>query len=153
MTSRQKPPSSPHDDAETATVEAVIRHHVAALNSGDRAAIASDWAPEGVLVDAFPPFCWAGPAPTDQWWRDLESTLRPTGLDKVTFSLHGWQRFDVTHAHAYAVANASALISGPAFAVEAKGTWTFVLHRINDTWRIVSWNWGGPPATPLQTTA
>lgn len=135
----------PNGDPE---VESFIRRHVAALNRADRDAVAADWEDDGTLVDAFPPFIWSGTPPTAQWWQDLEKAITPHGLERVEFKLGEWQRVYVAGDYAYAVTYASALISGATFAVEAKGTWTFVLHRNRHGWKIASWTWGGPPATP-----
>ncbi|WEH12980.1 nuclear transport factor 2 family protein [Streptomyces sp. VNUA24] len=142
--------AAPSRDAENAAVEDVVRHHVLALNSADEDAIAEDWAPSGTLVDAFPPFVWDGDAPTRKWWKDLQAAIGSAGLTTVEFELGDWQRVFVAGDHAYAVAHATAHVSGPELAVEARGTWTFVLARSDARWKIVSWNWGGPPNTPVR---
>lgn len=75
-----------------------------------------------------------------------EAAIGPAGIDAVEFVIDDWQRLYAVGDHGYAVADAHVLISGPAIALRANGTWTFVISRPGTDWKIVSWTWGGPPS-------
>lgn len=136
----------PNGDPE---VEAFIRQHFKHLDTNDANVIAPDFLDSCAVVDAFPPFLWSGPAAITRWWSEMRETIKPFGLKEVAFHLGDWQRVYAKGDCAFVAAFASAIISGPEFAVEAKGTLTFVLNRVGGNWKIASWNWGGPPAAPL----
>ncbi|MFM2411589.1 MAG: SnoaL-like domain [Pseudomonadota bacterium] len=137
------------DNPENMAVLQVIARHIAAINAFDRAGMEADFASDGVLIDAFPPFMWASPNTTDAWLDDLLAAITPHGLNKVTSRIEGWQRFYVTGDTAYAAADGVSVIAGDAFAVEARGTWTWILRRIGGEWKIAAHMWGGPPAQPI----
>lgn len=137
------------EDAQSEAVKAVIHHHVEGINSGNLSKMTADWTAEGAVVDAFPPYLWQGKAPIERWWTDLQAAIKPAGLNKVQISADKWQRVDVRGDLAYAVADATALISGPTLTLRAQGAMTFVLNRQDGVWRISSWNWGGPQAAPV----
>jgi hypothetical protein len=134
---------------ENIAVLEVISRHIAAINAFDRAGMAHDFAPDGVLIDAFPPFLWAAPNTTDRWLDDLLGAITPHGLKTVTSRIEGWQRFFVAENHAYCAADGVSVIAGDAFGVEARGTWTWVLRRESGKWLVAAHMWGGPPAQPI----
>lgn len=130
-------------------VEAFVAEHFKHLNTNDAKIIGPDFTDDCYVVDAFAPFIWSGPSAITKWWSDLWETIKPFGLEKVAFTLSEFQRVFVVGDRAFVAMRASAIVSGPKFAVQPKGVLTLILIRQQGAWKIASWNWGGPPAEPI----
>lgn len=139
-------------NVDRASIEAVIREHCHALKVGDIGAMTNIWEHTATVIDGFAPFIWSGPGALHAWWSQAQALLKPAGIDTIETDLKGWQRFSIQGDHAFVVAAATAWLLSPAMSLKATGTTSFILHRTDANWRIVSWSWAGGEPAPAQRT-
>jgi ketosteroid isomerase-like protein len=130
-------------------LEAPVRTFLDSLNRGDVAAAATAYASGAIsIVDEVPPYYWTSfPA----WAAALDKEIKDGGLSDVKVSITGPAvREEVTGDRAYLIMPTSFTFKAGGTAMREDAQMTFVLARESGGWKIASWTWTGPKATPVK---
>lgn len=139
----------PHAWASGAEVEATIAQFSAALHAGDSKAARTFLAPRTVILDDVAPYYWGGRKAFENWQADLAKASAARGMREEDAVLGAPTRVDVTGDRAYAILPATHTFKMKGRMMREVAQLTFTLAKDVAGWKIVSWAWTGPQATPV----
>ncbi|WP_374146415.1 nuclear transport factor 2 family protein [Sphingomonas sp. 28-63-12] len=135
--------------AKDAAVEAPIYQFLDAFNKGDIAAAAATHADDAHITDEFAPHFWGGHDVLKRWAADFDKDAAAKGLTNPKVVLGGVTRELVEGDRAYVVVPSVYTFTLKGVAMRETAQMTFALHKEDGGWKIVSWTWTGPDASPV----
>jgi ketosteroid isomerase-like protein len=135
--------------ANDAAVEAPIHQMEAAFNKGDIAAAKATHVAAPTIVDNLAPFAWTGPAAFDSWVGDLVKSEAALGKSGGAVWFGDAVQELVSGDVAYVVVPCTYTFKQKGQTLRETGLATFGLVREAGGWKIRSWTWASPTATPL----
>lgn len=136
--------------AKDAAVEAPIYAFVDAFNKGDTKAAAATHADDAHITDEVAPYFWGGHDVLARWAADYDKDAAAKGITKPSVTLGQVTRELVSGDHAYVVVPSVYTFTLKGVPMAEAAQMTFALHREPGGWKIVSWTWTGPDATPVK---
>ena len=119
-----------------------VRQYIDAFNAGDAKAMATAFAPSSSILDGMAPHVWHGPTAGADWYRDVLAEGKQHGASDYAVTLGPPRHVDVTGDNAYVVIPASmAFKIGGKHVTQTGATFTVVLRRFAEGWRIAAWSW------------
>ena len=119
-----------------------VRQYIDAFNAGDAKAMATAFAPSSSILDGMAPHVWHGPTAGADWYRDVLAEGKQHGASDYAVTLGAPRHVDVTGDNAYVVIPASmAFKIGGKQVTQTGATFTVVLRKLTEGWRIVAWSW------------
>lgn len=134
-------------DARVATA---IGQFSAALHSGDSKAAKKFLAGRTVILDDVAPYYWGGANAFENWQADLVKASAAKGMSEEDAELGTPTRIEVTGDHAYAVLPATQTFTMKGRRMRENAQLTFILAKDAAGWKITSWTWTAPRATPVR---
>jgi ketosteroid isomerase-like protein len=141
---------APAARAGDASVETAITQFSAALHAGDSKAAQTFLTARTVILDDVAPYYWAGANAFQSWQDDLAKASAARGMTEEDAQLGAPTRVEVSGDHAYAVLPATQIFKMKGRMMHEKAQLTFILVRDAAAWKIISWTWTGPKATPVR---
>jgi ketosteroid isomerase-like protein len=135
--------------AGDAGVDTAISQFSAALHAGDNKTAKTFLTGHTVILDDAAPYYWAGANAFEDWQADLAKASVARGMTEEDAALGAPSRVEVSGDHAYAVLPASHSFKIKGRLMREKAQLTFVLVKNASAWKIESWTWTGPRATPV----
>lgn len=139
---------APAAGAADAGVDAAIHGFSDAFNKGDVAAARAFNVTAPTIVDEAPPHLWSGPGAFDRWVADLGKAEAAQGVSGGQVSLGEPTREVISGDRAYVVVPATYSFKQKGAAMREVAQITFVMARQGSAWKIASWTWTGPEASP-----
>ena len=137
--------------AQNAAVEAPIKAFVAAFDKGDMAGAAATHSLNGLsIIDEVPPYHWWGAGAFQAWAAALAKDSAAKGITDQSVTISDPSRELVTGMDAYVIVPAVYHFKQKGVAMAETAQFTFALHSANNRWKIVSWTWTGPDASPAK---
>ncbi|HEY0649946.1 nuclear transport factor 2 family protein [Phenylobacterium sp.] len=137
--------------AADAQLMAPINQFIDSFNKGDAAAAEAAHAKDGVMiVDEPAPHLWQGAGAFKAWAADLEKDAKAKGQTDQMVKVSPATREEVTGDRAYVIVPAAYSFKEKGVAMRAEAQMTYVLRKGADGWKIQSWTWTGPRATPAK---
>lgn len=136
--------------AQDAAVEAPIETFVAAFNKGDVPAAKATHERLAMIIDEVAPYSWAGPTAFDGWLAALAADSAAKGITDESVTISKPTRELVSGADAYVVVPAVYRFKQKGVAMAEVAQFAFTLHKGESGWKIRSWTWTGPDATPAR---
>jgi len=135
--------------AAGADVETTISQFSAALHAGDSKAAKTFLTARTVILDDVAPYYWGGPNAFETWQTDLAKASTARGMREEDAALGAPTRVEVSGDHAYAVLPATHTFKMKGRVMREVAQLTFILAKDTAGWKITSWAWTGPKATPV----
>lgn len=120
--------------------QAAINAAVAATNSNDAAKVASNFAPDAVIVDENAPFVWRGTSAGSAWWQSVQHAIGGGTMHAAAGPLLEY-RVDRGGANAYAVVPLHIIVRVKGKTIRENGLWALTLHRFASDWKITTATW------------
>ena len=137
--------------AKAGDVETAIAQFSAALHAGDSQAAKTFLTAHTVILDDVAPYYWAGKNAFEDWQADLAKASAARGMHEEDAQLGAPSRIEVSGDHAYAILPASHGFTMKGRKMREKAQLTFILAKdAGSAWKITSWTWTGPRATPVR---
>ena len=131
-------------------VETAITQFSAALHAGDSQGAKTFLTAHTVILDDVAPYYWAGKNAFEDWQADLAKASAARGMREEDAQLGAPTRVEVSGDHAYAVLPAIHTFTVKGRKMREKAQLTFILAKdAGSAWKITSWTWTGPRATPV----
>lgn len=140
----------PGAKAAGADVETTISQFSAALHAGDSKAAKNFLTARTVILDDVAPYYWGGANAFESWQDDLAKASAAKGMREEDAQLGAPTRVEVTGDHAYAILPATHTFTMKGRAMREDAQLTFILVKDPAGWKITSWAWTGPKATPVR---
>ena len=141
---------APGAQAGDTGVETAISQFSAALHAGDSKAAKTFLTAHTVILDDAAPYYWAGANAFEDWQADLAKASAARGMMEEDADLGAPTRVEVSGDHAYAVLPATHSFKLKGRLMREKAQLTFILVKDAAAWKITSWTWTGPRATPVR---
>jgi len=141
---------APGVKAAGADVETTINQFSAALHAGDGKAAKTFLTARIVILDDVAPYYWGGAKAFDSWQADLAKASAAKGMSEEDAALGAPTRVEVTGDHAYAILPATHSFKVEGRIMREVAQLTFILAKDPAGWKIASWAWTGPKATPVR---
>ena len=142
---------APGAQAADAGVARTIDQFSAALHADDSKTAKTFLAPRVVILDDAAPYYWAGASAFEDWQTDLAKASAARGMTEEDANLGQPTRVEVSGNHAYAILPATHSFKMKGRLMRENAQLTFILARDADSpWKITSWTWTGPKATPVR---
>jgi ketosteroid isomerase-like protein len=136
--------ATPQDD-----IAAPITTFVDAFDKGDiKAAEATHDGANLTITDEVAPYVWKGPHAFGDWVHDLLADDAKAGVTGESLAIAKPARIEADGDNAYAVVPAVYSFKDHGAAMREAAQMTFVLHKGAAGWKITTWTWTGPKATP-----
>lgn len=135
---------------DEAGVKTAIDQFSAAFHSGDSDAAKKFLTAHTVILDDVAPYYWAGTNAFESWQADLTKASTARGMSEEDAELGAPTRVEVSGDHAYAVLPATQTFTMKGRHMREKAQLTFILVQDAGSWKITSWTWTGPKATPVR---
>lgn len=136
--------------AQDAAVSAPIAQFVQSFNKGDIAAARATHLADAVIVDEVPPYIWRGQGAFDAWLADLGKDSAAQGLSDQSVELGTPTRTLVTGDSAYVIVPVTYRFKQKGTPMSVAAQMSFALRQTGAGWKIASWTWTGPNATPVR---
>jgi len=137
--------------AADAQLMAPITQFIDSFNKGDAAAAEATHTKEGVvIVDEPPPYLWQGSGAFKAWAADLEKDAKAHGFTDQAVKISPATREEVTGDQAYVIVPAVFTFKEKGAPMREQAQMTFTLRKGADGWKITTWAWTGPRATPVK---
>ena len=136
--------------AHNAAVESPIKAFIAAFNKGDMKGAAATHAASPTIIDEVPPYHWFGAGAFNAWAAALAKDSAARGITEESVTISDSSRELITGANAYVIVPAVYHFKQKGVAMAETAQFTFALHSANNRWKIVSWTWTGPDASPVK---
>jgi len=134
--------TSPAVASDRTDVLGHVRHFVESFNKGDTKAAAAACADETSVIDEFPPYAWHGAGACTKWMEDYDADAKKNAITDGAVTLGNPRHVDITADQAYVVVPASYTYKKKGRPVkETASTFTLVLQRGKEGWRITGWAW------------
>jgi len=141
---------APGARAANADAATTITQFSAALHAGDDKAARTFLTTRTVILDDVAPYYWAGADAFDRWQADLARASAARGMSEEEAELGAPMRVEISGDHAYAILPATHTFKMKGQAMREAAQLTFALVRgAGGAWKITSWTWTGPKATPV----
>ena len=140
--------SAPASASDKSAAVAAAHQFIDGFNVGNTKSALAACAPSTSIVDEFAPHMWSGPGACARWADAYNANASANGITDGFVTLEAPWEVDVKGDIAYVVFPAKyayqqhgkpVLENGSVFAV--------VLHKMDGSWRIVSWTWAEHPAS------
>ncbi len=141
--------AAPLAHAGDAAVEATIRQFADAFNKGDMAAAAALHIARPTITDEVPPYFWSGAKAFESWGADLGKSEAAEGKSGGRVSIGAPTRENTVGGRAYVVAPTTYTFQQKGRTMRETAQITIVLDKQAAGWKIASWTWTGPEATPV----
>ena len=142
---------APAARAGDANAARTIDQFSAALHAGDSKTAKTFLAPRVVILDDVAPYYWAGASAFEDWQADLAKASAARGMSEEDANLGAPTRVEVSGDHAYAILPATHTFKMKGRVMRERAQLTFILARdLDSQWKITSWTWTGPKATPVR---
>lgn len=132
----------------SAEPETVARAYIQAFNQGDLEAMASCFAPGGLILDGMPPHVWQGLSAASDWYGAVLVEGEHAGARDHFVTLGDPSHNAVTGAAAYLVfpATMTFKLNGKPM-TQTGAIFTVALRKLAEGWRIAAWAWAkGKPS-------
>jgi hypothetical protein len=136
--------------AQDVAVEAPIEAFVASFNKGDVPGAKATHEKLATIVDEVAPYGWSGPGAFDAWLAALAADSAAKAITEESVTISKPTRELVTGADAYVIVPAVYRFKQKGVAMSEAAQFTFSLHKGAAGWKIRSWTWTGPDATPVK---
>lgn len=136
--------------AQDAAVSAPIVQFVQSFNKGDIVAARATHLADAVIVDEVPPYIWRGQGTFDAWLADLGKDSAVQGLSDQSVELGTPTRTLVTGDSAYVIVPVTYRFKQKGTPMSVAAQMSFALRQTGAGWKIASWTWTGPNATPVR---
>lgn len=140
----------PGAKATGADVETTISQFSAALHAGDGKAAKTFLTARTVILDDVAPYYWGGANAFDSWQADLAKASTARGMSEEDAALGAPSRVEVSGDRAYAILPATHTFKMKGRVMREAAQLTFILAKGPAGWKITSWAWTGPKATPVR---
>ena len=141
---------APTARAADTDVENTISQFSAALHAGDSKAAKNFLTARTVILDDVAPYYWGGTNAFESWQADLAKASTARGMSEEDAQLGAPTRVEVTGDHAYAILPATHIFKMNGRMMHEVAQLTFILVKdMGSDWKITSWTWTGPKATPV----
>lgn len=141
---------APGAKAAGADVETTINQFSAALHAGDNQTAKTFLTARTVILDDVAPYYWGGAKAFESWQADLAKASAARGMREEDAELGAPTRVEVTGDHAYAILPATHTFKMKGRVMREIAQLTFILAKDPAGWKITSWTWTGPKATPVR---
>jgi ketosteroid isomerase-like protein len=142
--------AAPATWAGDAGVDAVIRQFADALHAGDMKAAKALLAKRVIIFDDTAPYYWGGPNAMENWLADRGKETTADGITDGDAVLGPIPREVVSGPHAYVIVPATYSYKQKGVAMHQPSQLTYILNKDASGWKIASWTWTGPEATPVK---
>lgn len=133
------------EKSEKDDVMGVVNKLVDAFNKGDNKTVLAGSADDMSIIDEFPPYEWHGMGACQKWLDDYDANAKKNGITDGIVTLGKARHVDVSGDRAYVVVPASyTWKKNGKPEKETDATWTLVLQKGKDGWRIAGWCWAQP---------
>jgi hypothetical protein len=129
-----------------AAVTAAIKAFGVALNSGKP--VGPFMTSTQTVIDEFAPHHWSGPEGAKKWAADFGVFMQKNAMSEPGLTMGDPSRLEQDGAHAYAIVPTVFTFKQNGKAMAEKGTMTFALDHTATGWKVASFSWSGPRATP-----
>ena len=136
--------------AGDAGVDAVIRQFADALHAGDMKAAKALLAKRVIIFDDTAPYYWGGSNAMENWLADRGKETTADGVTDGDAVLGQITREVVSGNHAYVIVPATYSYKQKGVAMRQPSQLTYILNKDASGWKIASWTWTGPEATPVK---
>ena len=140
---------APTAQATDTGVETTISQFSAALHAGDSKTAKNFLTARTVILDDVAPYYWGGANAFESWQDDLAKASTARGMTEEDAVLGAPTRVEVAGDHAYAILPATHIFTMKGRKMHEVAQLTFILVKNADAWKITSWTWTGPKATPV----
>lgn len=136
--------------AGDAAVEAPIHQFVDGFNKGDLKAAKATLTAAPSIVDEVAPFHWDGPKAFDSWVADLTRSEAAEGRTDGHVTMDAATREEVSGGRAYVIVPSTYTFKLKGATMHEVSQMTYVLAKGKSGWKIESWTWSGPQASPVK---
>jgi ketosteroid isomerase-like protein len=136
--------------AGDAAVEATIRQFAIAFNKGDLKTAKALHIAAPTIIDEVAPHYWSGPKAFDSWGADLAKSEAAEGKSGGQVLIGVPTREIISGDHAYVVAPTTYTFKQKGMTMRETAQMTLVMDKQASGWKIASWIWTGPDATPVK---
>jgi ketosteroid isomerase-like protein len=141
---------APAAHANDAAVEATIRQFAIAFNKGDLKTAKALHIAAPTIIDEVAPHYWSGPKAFDSWGADLAKSDAAQGVTGGQVLIGVPTREVVSGDHAYVVTPTTYTFKQKGMTMREIAQMTLVMNKEASGWKIASWTWTGPDATPVK---
>ncbi len=134
--------------AGDAAVQAPIHQFIDNFNKGDAKAAKAAHVASPSIIDEVSPHHWSGPKAFDTWVADLTKSEAVEGRTGGAVTLSSATREVVSGNHAYVIVPATYTFQQKGKTMHEVSQMTYVLTKGKSGWKIESWTWTGPDASP-----
>ena len=131
-------------------VEAPILQFIAAFNHGDLKAAKAAHVASPSIADEVAPYHWNGPRAFDSWVADLTRSETVEGKTDGQVTMLPVTRELVSGGHAYVTVPSTYTFKQHGKTMHEVSQMTYILARGKAGWKIESWTWTGPEASPVK---
>jgi len=143
--------AAPAAYANDAAVDATIKAFGDAFNKGDMKAAKALHTASPVIIDEVPPHLWTGAKAFDQWGADLGKSEAAEGRSGGRVTIGTPTREVISGDHAYAIAPTTYTFQQKGQTMREAAQMTLALDKdAAGAWKIASWTWTGPEASPVK---
>ena len=141
---------APLAHAGDAALEATIRQFAIAFNKGDLKTAKALHITAPTIIDEVAPHYWSGPKAFDDWGADLAKSDATQGVTGGHVLIGVPTREVISGDHAYVVTPTTYTFKQKGTAMRETAQMTLVMDKEVSSWKIASWTWTGPDATPVK---
>lgn len=127
--------------SEASDIIASINSFAAAMNKHDNAAIDGSFAPSPTIIDEFAPYHWSGPNALSDWHKGFSDDAEKTTVTNLQVKMSRPSFIDTDGNNALAVVPTSFSFKEQGRSQVETGTYTFVLQKIDQAWKIAGFSW------------
>lgn len=136
-------------EAGDAAVEATIHQFISSFNKGDVKTAKAAHVASPTITDEMAPYHWSGPKAFDTWVADLTKAEAAEGKSAGALTMAAASRQLVSGDHAYVIVPSTYTFQQKGRTMHEVSQMTYVLTKGKSGWKIESWAWTGPDASPV----
>ncbi len=128
--------------SDSTDVMAVVHQMLEGFNTGDTLKIAATSAAEQFIIDEVPPYVWKGANANKAWLDSYAADAEKNEITNGVVTLEKVKHVMITGSDAYVVTTTNYVYDKKGKQVKQMGaSFTLVLHKGADGWRINAWSW------------
>ena len=135
--------------AGDAAIEAPIHQFISSFNKGDVKAAKAAHVASPTITDEMAPYHWSGPKAFDTWVADLTKAEAAEGKSGGALTMTVASRELVSGDRAYVIVPSTYTFKQKGKTMHEVSQMTYVLTKGKSGWKIASWTWTGPDASPV----
>jgi ketosteroid isomerase-like protein len=128
--------------SDSTDVMGVVNTMLEAFNTGDTLKLASTSAAEVFIIDEVPPYMWKGANANREWLDSYAADATKNEITNGVVTLDKVKHLWISGSDAYVVTSTNYVYDKKGKQVKQLGaSFTLVLHKGADGWRITAWSW------------